>query len=317
MKVAITGGTGFVGRHLATTLTEQGHEVVIISRGIDNRDLAARSLPNSIFAAIGTSDVESLTAAFKDCDAVAHLAGINREIGEQTYENVHVKGTQNVVDAAKSAGIKKILLLSFLRARPNCGSPYHESKWEAEEIVRASGIPYSIFKAGVIYGKGDHLLDHLSHALHTFPIFPLVGLKPTAMRPLAVEDLAQIMIETIVNDRMHNATFPLTGPEEIDLRIVAQRVGDAIGRHPWIFLCPLFVHKLLAFVFERTMKVPLESVAQVKILSESLVEPTEAPDQLPANLQPKTPFSQAQIRAGLPKPSRFGVKDCLWSKAKA
>ena len=80
-------------------------------------------------------------------------------------------------EAAKAAGVKQIILLSFLRARPNCGSPYHESKWEAEEIVRKSGLDYTIFKSGVIYGKGDHMLDHLSHAFHTFPFFAFIGNK--------------------------------------------------------------------------------------------------------------------------------------------
>ena len=58
----------------------------------------------------------------------------------------------------------KIIYLSFLRARPACGSRYHESKWAAEELVRGSGIDHTILKSGVIYGRGDHLLDHVSRA---------------------------------------------------------------------------------------------------------------------------------------------------------
>jgi len=76
--------------------------------------------------------------------------------------------------------VKRILLMSFLRARPNCNSPYHESKWAAEEIVRQSGLDYTIFKAGIVYGRGDHMLDHLSHALHTLPFFATVGLRKRA-----------------------------------------------------------------------------------------------------------------------------------------
>lgn len=75
--------------------------------------------------------------AFKDCDAVAHCAGINREIGGHSYDVVHVQGTTNVVRAAREAAVSRLALLSFLRARPGCRSAYHESKWAAEEIVRA------------------------------------------------------------------------------------------------------------------------------------------------------------------------------------
>src|SRR6185503_638992 len=130
----------------------------MISRGADHRDATIRQLGNATFHPIGTDDEEKLAQAFSVCDAVAHCAGINREIGTQTYQRVHIDGTHHVVHAARRAGVKKILLVSFLRARPGCGSGYHESKFAAEEIVRASGLDYTVFKPGVIYGRGDHML---------------------------------------------------------------------------------------------------------------------------------------------------------------
>jgi NADH dehydrogenase len=77
--------------------------------------------------------------------------------------------------AAERAGVQRLALLSFLRARPDCGSAYHESKWAAEQIVRASGLDWTVLKPGMIYGRGDHMLDHLSRALHTFPVFVRLG----------------------------------------------------------------------------------------------------------------------------------------------
>ncbi len=311
MKIAITGGTGFVGRHLARKLTANGHQVVLISRGVDHRDPTIRELAGATFAAIGTNDPSALIQAFQGCDAVAHLGGINREIGEQTYANVHVQGTQNVVDAAKQAGVAMILLLSFLRARPDCGSPYHESKFAAEEIVRASGLDYTIFKAGVIYGSGDHMLDHITHALHTFPIFLLVGLKKQPVRPLAVNDLVNVMMASIVEGQLTRKTVPITGPEEMTLGEAVGRIARVANKRRLTFPVPVWVHYVMAWFFERTMTTPLAAKAQVRILSESLAEPALAPDQIPAELMPKTPFSDDQIRIGLPVPERFGMKDCL------
>lgn len=232
MRIAITGGTGFVGRHLARRLAAAGHEVVIISRGVDKRDEEIRHAPGATFKPVGTGDVQALTQAFEGCDAVAHLGGINREIGTQTYASVHVQGTANVIKAAETAGVKKLLLLSFLRARPDCGSPYHESKWAAEELIRGSGLDYTIFKAGVIYGRGDHMLDHISHALHTFPIFLLVGFRPKAMRPLAVDDLTFAMEQALTAGRLARATVPISGPEEMDLRELARRIARTAGTPP-------------------------------------------------------------------------------------
>jgi NADH dehydrogenase len=312
MKIAITGGTGFVGRHLARALAAAGHEVILIARGADHRDESIRHLPRSQFLAIGTSDEDALAGALAGCDGVAHCAGINREMGAQTYQRVHVEGTRHVVNAARRAGVRKINLLSFLRARPHCGSAYHESKFAAEEIVRASGLDYTIFKAGVIYGLGDHMLDHLSHALQTFPIFALVGMKDTRIRPLAVEDLVSVMTASLIEGRLAGETVPITGPEEMELGDAVRRVAAVLGKRPLYFRAPIFFHCLLGWILDRLMTVPLVSLAQVRILAEGIVEPLPPCDPLPADLLPRTPFSESQIRQGLPVAGGFGLKDLRW-----
>jgi len=311
MRVAITGGTGFVGRHLARELVARGDEVVLISRGKDLRDESIYNLAGTRFFGCDLSDAQELARAFAGCDAVAHCAGINREIGAQTYQRVHVEGTKHVVEGARQAGVRKIVLLSFLRARPNCGSAYHESKWAAEKVVRASSLDYTIFKAGVIYGRGDHMLDHLSHALYTFPVFGLVGMKEKPVRPLAVEDLVMTIVASFEDARLSNKTVSITGPEEILLSEAVRRVGEVIERHPLYVPTPLAIQKVIAYVAERTMKIPLLSLAQLRILSEGIVEALPPCESLPADLTPSTRFTAAQIQKGLPEPGPFGCRD-LW-----
>lgn len=153
MRIAITGSTGFIGSHLAQRLATAGHELVLIARSERGKETIAAA--QTKFVASDLSNAEVLVEAFAGCDAVAHCAGINREIGEQTYLRVHVEATKNVVAAAKQAGVRKVALMSFLRARPDCGSAYHESKWAAEEIVRNSSLDYTILKSGMVYGLGD------------------------------------------------------------------------------------------------------------------------------------------------------------------
>lgn len=315
MKIAITGGTGFVGRHLARDLAAKRHEVVLIARGKDLRDEAIYKLAGATFFASDLSDVQDLRQAFAACEIVAHCAGINREIGAQTYDRVHVAATRHVVEAARHCGVRKIVLLSFLRARPDCGSAYHESKWAAEEIVRSSGLDYTIFKAGVIYGRGDHMLDHLSHALYTFPIFGLVGMREKLVRPLAVEDLVAAIIASFQNPRLSCKTVGITGPEEITLREAVRRVGEVIDRHPLYIPTPLVIQKVIACVAEATMKIPLLSLAQLKILSEGIVEALPACETLPADSMPETRFTAEQIRKGLPEPGPFGLHDLRCAKA--
>ena len=304
MRIAITGATGFVGTHLTSRVEAEGHELVLIARRSRKDDTR--------WVVSDLSDVNVLSDSFKGCSVVAHCAGINREIGNQTYERVHVEGTRNVVEAARAAGVEKVVLMSFLRARPDCGSPYHESKWQAEEIVRNSGLDYTIIKAGVVYGRGDHMLDHLSHALHTFAVFGLVGLKEKSIRPLAIEDLVHVMRASLIDRRLKRQTIALLGPEEIYLSEAVRRVAEVLGKQPLMFRLPVVCHQVMAQFFEWTMRTPLTSLAQVRILSEGVVEPGSSVAPLPYDLVPTRRFTADQIRSGLPKPGPFCVRDLRW-----
>lgn len=305
MKIAITGGTGFIGGHLAERLISEGVEVVLVARS--NRVEAKR--PGVEFFASDLSDVEVLRDAFAACDAVAHCAGINREITNQTYQQVHIDGTRNVLEAAKKAGVKKIALMSFLRARPNCGSAYHESKWAAEELVRNSGVDYTIIRASMVYGRGDHMLDHLSHALYTFPVFAMVGFKEKGIRPLAIDDLTDILRAALVDDRLSRQTIAATGAEELYLKEAVLRVARVVGRKPWLVSAPVWFHYCLALFWELTMKIPLVARAQVRILSEGVSQSALECDPLPADLLPTRTFTDEQIIKGLPAPGGFTRRD--------
>ena len=309
MRIAITGGSGFVGAHLAEELSQRGHHVVILTRGIDHRPLAQRvmSLPGVSLIPVSVDDVVGLTNAMAGCDAVAHCAGINREIGLQTYDAVHIQGTRNVVRAAETAKVGRIVFVSFLRARPDCGSAYHESKWAAEEIVRAASCPWTILKPGMIYGHGDHMLDHLSHALYTFPVY--VGIGNLRVRPLAVGDVVDVLVAALVDRRLTNETVALVGPTEIKFDDAARLVADVIGKRRLFLRAPLAFHRALAWVSERTMTVPLLAAAQVQILKEQVVESVRAPDSLPSDLTPRTTFDEKSVREGLPAAGRFGLAD--------
>jgi NADH dehydrogenase len=289
MRVAITGGTGFVGRHLAERL---GPETVVISRrtGVD------------------IHDVDALTAAFEGVDAVAHCAGINREIGDQTFESVHVDGTRAVIEAARRAGVKRIVMLSFLRARPGTGSGYHETKWAAEELVRASGIDHTVLKSGMIYGHGDHMVDHVSRAVQTFPIFFTVGFSERLARPIPVDDIVDVLVAAL-EGRIPDETIAVMGAETLPLADAVRRIAKVRGRRPVFIAMPVWVIRIVAQLTEWLMVVPLVAKAQARMLDEGVAEAAPPAPEAPVGIRPSHPFSEESIRAAMPDEGPFDWND--------
>jgi NADH dehydrogenase len=290
MRVAITGGTGFVGRHLAERYAPE--DVVVVSRR----------------TGVEIDDVDALTEAFAGVDTVAHCAGINREIGDQTFERVHVRGTAAVLEAARRAGAQRVVLLSFLRARPGTGSPYHETKWAAEEMVRSSGLDYTVLKAGMIYGHGDHLVDHLSHTVQTVPVFASVGLREKTISPIPVAELVDVLVGAL-EGRLSRRTVAVRGGEALLLSEAVRRVASVVGRPVRVFPAPVWAHRVLAQVAEWTMRVPLVAKAQVRMLAEGVTEATQPAGELPDDLAPKGRFDEEHIRAALPPRGGFTARD--------
>ena len=307
MIVAITGGTGFLGAHLARTLVANGHYAKVLARGINNRDPEIRKTPNAAFTPVQYSDEKNLYAAFMGCDAVAHLVGVNREAQRGDFNRIHVETTKTVIHAALRARVKKIVYVSYLRARPRAFSAYYKSKWEAEELIRNSGLDYTVLKPGIIYGTGDSMLTSIKRTLDMLPgvaIFPSVGLMEKKMSPIAVEDMVRVLIAALIEDRLSRQTVAVVGPEEITLSKAVKRVSKVMKKPVLILPTPTMAHYMIASASEKSMRNPLTSFAQLRMLSEGMSQPLSDSEFLPSDLVPHKEFNEETIRAGLQEPGQ-------------
>jgi NADH dehydrogenase len=300
MNIAITGGTGFIGRHLARDLVGRGHEVIVIARGQYTRN--TQPVEGASFFTLDINDTDRLAQAFEGCAAVVHCAGTSVEDSKQTFHRLHVEGTRSAVAAAEQARLKKFVLVSYLSVRPNVKSEYHTTKWQGEEIVRASKLNFTILKAGLVYGQGDHLLNNLSNLFRKMPVFAAVGLREKTVRLVAVEDLVEVIRAAVEEDRFARQTVAVLGPEEFPFSQAARRIAKAMGK-PFLLVLPfpVFFHRILAFFSERFMPRPLITKSQVQMLADGISQPSLESVPLPDELKPRTLFTEEQIRKGLPK----------------
>jgi nucleoside-diphosphate-sugar epimerase len=299
MKIAITGGTGFIGRHVALDLLERGQAVTVISRGLYTRN--AQSIPGAQAAQADVTDTAELGKALAGAEVVVDCAGTSVEDNSQTFQHVHVDGARSLVEAARAARVKKIVLVSYVTVRPGTRSAYYDTKWQGEAIIRSSGLNFVIIKAGLVYGPGDHMLNNLGNLFHRMPIFATVGIRERTVRPVSIDDLVAVIRVAATDDRLSRQILVVTGPEELPFSTVARKIARAMGR-PFLLVlpAPVLFQRMLAWFSQRFMARPLITPSQVDMLADG--DAIAAPDlqELPADIKPNTLFSEEQIRKGLP-----------------
>ena len=311
MTVAVTGGTGFIGSRLVNSLVNAGDSVVVITRGQTDPPTSMMSTDLLTFHEPEIESVEQLSSIFEECDAVAHLAGINHERGRQTYERVHCRATHAVVRAAEMADVNRMVLTSYLRARPNCGSSYLESKWIAEELTREAALDTCILKPAGVFGRGDQFLTGLTRWLRTIPIVSTVGIRERPLRPVAVSDVVAVIEEGLFSDRLAGQTIPLLGPTQTTVSDLVQQIGRLINRSPVVLPAPIVTQRIAALIFERLLDPPLVTRSGVRMLAEGMVDPAPAAviDSVPPDLEPEQPLDDEAITRAIRDTSRYGLDD--------
>jgi uncharacterized protein YbjT (DUF2867 family) len=225
VRVAITGGTGFVGSNTARALLVAGHEVVLVSRG--SRRVAAREGLKVVRADVTAG--EGLVEAFAGCDALVHLTAIIREKGKQTFDAVIRRGTENVVSAASSAGVGHLVYISAIGADPDPRFPYHYTKWMAEQAVRASDVPFTILRPSLIFGPGDGFFTTLcSLVRYSIPVIPIAGDGGALFQPISIDDVVRCIALSLERGPAMRV-IEIGGPEQLSYEGIVDIIHDAIG----------------------------------------------------------------------------------------
>ena len=280
--VAIAGGTGFVGGAIAAELARRGHRVVVLSHrrrapgAAESREVDATKPIDA--AVLDGIDCLVIALAFKNYPVEAPRRG-------RTFERVDAYGTLNLVAAARASKVKRIVYVSGAGAAADADKTWFRAKWRAEEAVRSSGIPYTIFRPSWIYGPGDSSLNRFIGFTRWLPFVPQIGNGKQRLAPLFVDDMAALAADAIETDTAVNQVIEVGGPETIEMDQVVRSALCAMGRRRFILHAPVTVMKIATAPLVVLPAPPMRPSAIDFVVQSAPVDTTRLREILPRRLR--------------------------------
>ncbi len=231
-EILVTGGTGFLGRHVVRALVARGFLPRLLVR-VGSESRIPEDIRSACRVTLGdATDPESVENAAQGTSAIVHLAGIVREHPGKgiTFDRLHVKATRNVVNAARRWEIPRFVHVSALGARPGGPGAFFDSKGRGEEIVKSSDLRWTVFRPSAIFGPGDRFIDTLVRVLGRSPVAATPGDGRVRFQPVFVGDVAHGIADAVCRPRTEGRSFDVGGPESLSLDDIVDAVAKTLGR---------------------------------------------------------------------------------------
>jgi NADH dehydrogenase len=247
-QLVILGGTGFVGSHLVPRLAADGHRILLLSRNREqHRELGV--LPTVSVRSADAHDPAVLQRELAGADAVINLVGILNPRGAHTFQRAHVELTRRLLAACQASGVGRLHQMSSLKAGQGL-SQYLKTRGEAEVLVKASTLDWTIYQPSVIFGRGDGLVSRFAKLLRQMPALPLARAQ-ARMAPTWVGDVAEAIARCVDHPTLgQRRSFELYGPEVLTLGEIVREIRAAAGLRTPVIALPDSLGRLQAQVAE-------------------------------------------------------------------
>jgi len=288
MKVAIFGGSGFVGEYIINELLENKHVPYVLLRYKSESKISRHKECQLI-----TGDLDNPTAieqTMMNAEVVIYNIGIIREFKSSgmTFEKLHLEGLIKCVKQAKKLNIKRFILMSANGVKEN-GTAYQTTKFHAENHLKESGLDWTIFRPSLIFGNSrgkQEFCKQLKQDMLSLPFpAPLFyeGLLPFKagsfkMSPVHVEDVAKICVKSLSNKESIGKTFELGG-EDLTWKEITKLIAIASDKETKIFIpAPVLPIKIIAGILDRFSGFPIAKDQLIMLLEGNTCDGTEAFD---------------------------------------
>lgn len=258
--ILVTGATGFVGRHLINALIQQQLPVRCLlpehRQSQIDWDTNAETAPEIIIGNL--LDDEAVFQAVTGVHTIIHLESAQWWGNLRDLERVEIAGTRNLVTVARSARVGRIIIISQLGAAPSSAYRLHRIKGQVEDIVRNSGLAYTILRSGIVFGEDDAFINHIAMMLSSNPIIHLMpGEGEVFVHPIHIQDLVKCIMGSLESINTVDNTIEVGGPEYITYEDLLFTIMRVTGMPRLIIPIPPYmmrlINRILSIFYPRTL----------------------------------------------------------------
>jgi uncharacterized protein YbjT (DUF2867 family)/membrane protease YdiL (CAAX protease family) len=258
MRVAVAGGTGFIGRHVVDALRSAGISVRTLSR----RPLEGEHVACDLRA--GAPAPEALAG----CDAIVNLVGIKAG-SDAEFRTAHVDVVRHLVEAARHAGVSRLVHVSVVEV-PGSSTTYTKSKREGEAVARESGLDVTILRPALVVGPGDDALTNTIRGVRLAAVFPVPRPEPGRLAVVDVQDLALAVLRALERRESIGQVYDIVGPERLTMPALVDRVADALSLPTWRPSIPAWLMRPAVAILERLGPLAIVTTSQLDMLVRGL-----------------------------------------------
>jgi NADH dehydrogenase len=252
--ILVTGATGFVGRHLVQRLLDEDRQVrILLPASKQKKTLPWKNPPEVVTGSI--LDDESLFKAVTGVHVVYHLESAQWWGRPRNLERVELVGLRNLIAAARSARVGRLITLSHLGASPSSAYALLRIKGQVEEGVRASGLAYTIIRSGVVFGADDAFVNHIAMMLQVNPFFYLMpGQGEVVLHPIYIDDLVTALVQSLERIDTVDLTVDIGGAEYITFADLLSTVMRVTGMYRTTIPVPPYTLRWSTAIYSRILR---------------------------------------------------------------